>query len=269
MVKVIEEIKELKIPVNSLGMLGRVALVSGGSRGIGRAVVEKLAECGVNVMVNYLNDEASAAQSVKAAVKHGVRAVSVQGDVSVLSEASAVVSSVWETFGRIDFLICNAGIWLGSPVDIHTEELWERVIDTNLKGSWTLCREAVPHMKREGFGRIVLISSTAGQRGEANYSSYAAAKGGQISLVKSLAAELGSFGINVNSVAPGWVETEMSVSALAEDPSGRQRIEAAIPLGRVAKAEEIAWPVVFLCSEWARHITGEVLNVNGGSVLCG
>lgn len=256
------------MPANSLGMLGRVALVSGGSRGIGRAVVEKMAECGVNVVVNYLNDEASAARSVETAVRHGVRALSVQGDVSVVSGARAVVSSAWETFGRIDFLICNAGLWVGSPVDTHTEEMWERVIDINLKGSWALCREAVPHMKREGFGRIVLISSTAGQRGEANYSSYAAAKGGQISLVKSLAAELGSFGINVNSVAPGWVETEMSATALA-DPSGRQKIEASIPLGRVAKAEEIAWPVVFLCSEWARHITGEVLNVNGGSVLCG
>ena len=245
-----------------------MALVSGGSRGIGRAVVEKLAECGADVAVNYLSDEAAAAESVGAAVKRGVRARAFRGDVSVLSEARAVVAGVLENFGRIDLLICNAGVWDGSPVETHTEELWRRVIDTNLKGSWTLCREAVPHMKREKFGRIVLVSSTAGQRGEANYSSYAAAKGGQISLVKSLASELGAFGINVNSVAPGWVETEMSASALT-DPVGRSKIEAAIPLGRVASAEDVAWPIVFLCSEWARHITGEVLSVNGGSVLCG
>jgi 3-oxoacyl-[acyl-carrier protein] reductase len=122
-------------------------------------------------------------------------------------------------------------------------------------------------MKRRGFGRIVIVSSTAGQRGEANYSSYAASKGGQISLTKSLAVELARDGINVNAVAPGWVETEMTARAFT-DPGERARIESAIPLGRVASAEDVAWPVAFLCSEWARHITGEVLGVNGGSVLC-
>jgi 3-oxoacyl-[acyl-carrier protein] reductase len=177
------------------------------------------------------------------------------------------VLRVLENFGRIDFLVCNAGIWEGSPLVSHDEELWRRVLDTNLKGTWTVCREAVPHMKRRGFGRIVIVSSTAGQRGEANYSSYAASKGGQISLTKSLAAELAGDGINVNAVAPGWVETEMTAQAFT-DPGERARIESAIPLGRVASAEDVAWPVAFLCSEWARHITGEVLGVNGGSVLC-
>jgi 3-oxoacyl-[acyl-carrier protein] reductase len=227
-----------------------------------------MAACGVNVVVNYLSDDASAAESVEYAMQIGVRARAVRADVSDLSGARAVVSFALESFGRIDFLICNAGLWEGAPVDTQSEESWQRVIDTNLKGSWTLCREAVPHMKRQGFGRIVFISSTAGQRGEANYSSYAASKGGQISLAKSLASELGPFGINVNAVAPGWVETEMTAHALA-DAAGRRNIEAAIPVGRVASAEEIAWPVVFLCSSWARHITGEILNVNGGSVLCG
>ena len=250
----------------SLGLRGRVALVTGGSRGIGRAVVEKLAECGVDVAVNYLNDAASAEASVASATRQGVRARAIRGDVSQLAEARAVVSSVLESFGRMDLLICNAGIWEGAPVDAHGEELWRRVIDTNLKGTWAICREAVPHMKRREFGRIVFVSSTAGQRGEANYSGYAASKGGQIALAKSLAVELAAGGINVNAVAPGWVETEMTARALAE---GRRGIEAAIPLGRVATAEEVAWPVVFLCSDWARHITGEVLNVNGGSVLCG
>ena len=263
-----EEAKELSKHMGSLKLAGRVALVTGGSRGIGRAVVEKMAESGVDVAVNYLSDEASAAESVESAIKHGVRARAVRGDVSDLSGARAVVSGMLESFDRIDFLICNAGLWEGAPVDTQSEESWQRVIDTNLKGSWTLCREAAPHMKRQGFGRIVLVSSTAGQRGEANYSSYAASKGGQIALAKSLAAELAPFGINVNAVAPGWVETEMTARALA-DSVERRNIEAAIPLGRVASAEEVAWPVVFLCSDWARHITGEVLNVNGGSVLCG
>lgn len=253
---------------STLGLSGRVALVTGGSRGIGRAVVAKLAECGVDVAVNYLSDAAAAEASVGFAIKVGVRARAIRGDVCKLSEARSVVSGVLECFGRIDFLICNAGLWEGAAIDSHSEDLWRRIIDTNLKGTWTICREAVPYMKRQEFGRIVFISSTAGQRGEANYSSYAASKGGQISLAKSLAVELAPHGINVNSVAPGWVETEMTAQALA-DAEGRRQIEAAIPLGRVASAGDIAWPVVFLCSEWARHITGEVLNVNGGSVLCG
>ncbi|MBC7933079.1 MAG: 3-oxoacyl-ACP reductase FabG [Rubrivivax sp.] len=265
--KLVESGTLTKLP-NSLRLHGRVALVTGGSRGIGRSVVEKLAESGVDVAVNYLSDDASAEEAVGSAAKYGVRVMSVRGDVSKLSEARVVVSSIMECFGRIDFLICNAGLWEGASVDTHSEALWQRIIDTNLKGSWTICREAVPHMKKQGFGRIVLISSTAGQRGEANYSSYAASKGGQIAFTKSLAAELAVEGINVNAVAPGWVETEMTAPMLS-DSDARRRIETSIPLGRVATADEVAWPVVFLCSEWARHVTGEVLNVNGGSVLCG
>jgi 3-oxoacyl-[acyl-carrier protein] reductase len=149
-----------------------------------------------------------------------------------------------------------------------TEELWGRVLDTNLKGTWAACRAAVPQMKRRAFGRIVIVSSTAGQRGEAFYSNYAAAKGGQIAFAKSLAVELAPHGINVNAVAPGWVWTEMTAGALSGEEA-RRAAEASIPLGRVADPEDIAGPVVFLCSDWARHITGEVLNVNGGSVLCG
>jgi 3-oxoacyl-[acyl-carrier protein] reductase len=123
-------------------------------------------------------------------------------------------------------------------------------------------------MKKQRFGRIVIVSSTAGQRGEANVSNYAASKGGQISFTKSLATELAKDGVTVNAVAPGWVETEMNTGVFAEEGS-RALIEQAIPLGRIATADDIAFPILFLCSDWARHITGEVLNVNGGSVLCG
>jgi 3-oxoacyl-[acyl-carrier protein] reductase len=149
-----------------------------------------------------------------------------------------------------------------------SEDSWDRTIELNLKGTWTVCHAAVPAMKKQKFGRIVIVSSTAGQRGEANVSNYAASKGGQISFTKSLAAELGSFGINVNSVAPGWVDTDMCADAFAQD-GFREKLEATIPVGRVAAPEDIAWPIVFLCTEWARHINGEILNVNGGSVLCG
>ncbi len=145
--------------------------------------------------------------------------------------------------------------------------MWDKTINVNLRGTWTMCHAAVPIMRRQGFGRIVIVTSTAGQRGEANYSNYAASKGAQIAFTKSLAAELGGSGINVNAVAPGWVDTDMTADALqAED---REAIAKSIPVGSIATADDIARPIVFLCSQWARHINGEILNVNGGSVLCG
>lgn len=252
----------------SLNLKDRVALVTGGSRGIGRAAVDCFAKLGANVVVNYLRDERAAADAINAAQQVGVSALAVQADVSRSDDATRLVKETIQRFGRIDFLVCNAGIWEGGAVDEMAEEVWDRTIELNLKGTWTVCHAAVPHMKERGFGRIVIVSSTAGQRGEANVSNYAASKGGQISFTKSLAAELAPFGINVNAVAPGWVETDMCADVF-EDPSFRKSIEDSIPVGRVATPADIGWPIVFLCSEWARHINGEILNVNGGSVLCG
>ena len=246
----------------------KIAVVTGGSRGIGRATVECLAALGANVVVNYVSDESAANEAVAVAEARGVGALAVKADISQLGEAHQLIETTMERFGRVDYLICNAGIWEGTAVDQLTEELWDRTIDLNLKGTWTVCHAAVPHMKKQGSGRIVIVSSTAGQRGEANVSNYAASKGGQISLTKSLAAELGPFGINVNSVAPGWVDTDMCAEVFAQ-PGFRKSIEDSIPVGRVATPEDIAWPIVFLCTDWARHINGEILNVNGGSVLCG
>jgi 3-oxoacyl-[acyl-carrier protein] reductase len=253
---------------DQLGLTDRVAIVTGGSRGIGAAVVELLAFSGTHVVVNYVNDENAADEMVNLAESFGVKALAIQADVSQLDEAETLVQETVEEFGRVDFLICNAGIWEGAGVESISEELWDRTLDINLKGTWSVCRAAVPQMKQQRFGRIVIVSSTAGQRGEANVSNYAASKGGQIAFTKSLAPELGSFGISVNSVAPGWVETEMTADVFA-DPAQRESISKGIPLGRAATPEEIAGPIVFLCSKWASHITGEVLNVNGGSVLCG
>jgi len=252
----------------ALGLTGRVAIVTGGSRGIGKAVVELLASCGAHVAVNYVRDENAAAATVNLARSFGVKAIAIQADVAQLDEAQRLVQETVEHFGRVDFLICNAGIWAGAAVESLSEELWNKTLDINLKGTWAVCRAVVPFMKQQKFGRIVIVSSTAGQRGEANVSNYAASKGGQIAFTKSLAPELGPFGINVNSVAPGWVETEMTADVFA-DAAQRESIGKGIPLGRAATPEEIAGPIVFLCSEWANHITGEVLNVNGGSVLCG
>ena len=254
--------------VDSLNLKDRVAVVTGGSRGIGRAAIAGFAKLGVNVVINYVRDERAASDTVKSAEGFGVSALAVQADVSRLDEAQRLIQETINNLGRIDFLVCNAGIWEGAPIDELSEAVWDRTMDLNLKGTWAACRAAVPHMKPRGFGRIVIVSSTAGQRGEANVSNYAASKGGQISFTKSLAAELGPFGINVNSVAPGWVDTDMCADAFA-DPSFRKSIEDGIPVGRVATPGDIGWPIVFLCTEWARHINGEVLNVNGGSVLCG
>jgi len=252
----------------NLGLADRVAIVTGGSRGIGKAVVSMLASFGANVVVNYVKDEAAATATVNLALGHNVKAIAIQADVSKLSDAERLLQETVEHFARVDFLICNAGIWEGAAVESISEELWEKSLDINLKGTWSVCRAAVPIMKQQRFGRIVIVSSTAGQRGEPNYSNYAASKGGQISFTKSLAPELGPFGINVNCVAPGWVETEMTTDALG-DAAQQESIIKGIPVGRVATPEDIAGAIIFLCSNWANHITGEVLNVNGGSVLCG
>lgn len=252
----------------SLGLAGKVAIVTGGSRGIGRAVVELLSSYQAKLVVNCVRDEEAAAATVALARELGAEAIAIRSDVSQLAEADRLVKETLEHFGRIDFLICNAGIWTGGPVEEISEELWDKTFDINLKGTWSVCRAAVPIMKQQKFGRIVIVSSTAGQRGEANVSNYAASKGGQISFTKSLSTELASFGINVNCVAPGWVDTEMTANVVAD----KQQLEAVnrtIPKGRMATPEEVAGPIVFLCSEWAEHITGEILNVNGGSVLCG
>ena len=249
----------------NLGLADKVAIVTGGSRGIGKAVVSMLASFGTHVVVNYVRDETAATATVNLAQSHNVKAIAIQADVSKLDDAERLLQETVEHFGRVDFLICNAGIWEGAPVESISEELWEKSLNINLKGTWSVCRAAVPVMKQQRFGRIVIVSSTAGQRGEPNFSNYAASKGGQISFTKSLAPELGPFGILVNCVAPGWVETEMTTDALADAES----IIKGIPVGRVATPEDIAGAIVFLCSNWANHITGEVLNVNGGSVLCG
>lgn len=254
--------------LEDFGLTGRVAIVTGGSRGIGRAVVELFAELGATVVVNYQKDPGAAEASVRAAQEKGVDAVSFKADVSDVNEAQQLIDFTKDRFKRIDVLVCSAGIWEGSPVETMTAAMWDRTMEINLKGTWTVCRAAIPEMKEMQYGKIVIVTSTAAQRGEANYSNYAASKGGQIAFTKSLAEELGGWGINVNAVAPGWVDTEMTRDALG-DADQRTKIARSIPVGRIANPQDIAGPIAFLCSDWARHINGEILNVNGGSVLCG
>lgn len=251
-----------------MNLSGRVALVTGGSRGIGRATVLRFAEMGAQVVVNYQLDEKAAAETVRAAVESGAEALSVRADVSSTSEAQRLIAACLERFQRLDYLICNAGIWEGSALEDMSEEQWQRGFNVNLQGTWAVCRAAIGPIRRQGGGSIVIVSSTAGQRGEPYYSGYAAAKGGQIAFAKSLALELAKDQINVNAVAPGWVLTEMTEEVF-RDEERRRKIEREIPLGRVATPDDVARPILFLCSDWARHITGEVLNINGGALLCG
>lgn len=260
-----ESIVGIEFPKNLFA--GKSAVVTGASRGVGRAVAVRLAEGGANVVVNYLQQHAEADETVRLCSQKGVKAIAVQGDVSNFLAATEIARRAVEEFGGIDLLVLNAGIWEGAPIEEMSEETWNRVLNTNLKAAWAMSKACVPAMKKCESGAIVLVSSTAGQRGEANYSNYAASKGGQISFTKALASELCPK-IRVNCVAPGWIETAM-VRPVFEDKEYHQSVLKTIPLNRVATTDDIALSICFLLSPWARHITGEIMNVNGGAVLCG
>ena len=246
---------------------GKTAIVTGASRGVGRATALRLAQAGANVVVNFLKNEIDANEVVRLCQQENVEAIIVQADVSKYDEAQKIARATLDKFGRIDLLVCNAGIWEGAPIEEMSEELWEKIINTNLKSAWAMSRACVPAMKKQPSGAIVLVSSTAGRRGEANFSNYAASKGGQISFTKALAMELAPK-IRVNAVAPGWIETAM-VRPVFEDENYKQQVLSSIPLQRMATTDDVALSIAFLLSDWSRHITGEVLNINGGSVLCG
>lgn len=260
-----KEIVDQKLPFCLLS--GKTAIVTGASRGIGRATALRFAEAGANVVVNYYQRGAEALGVVRECRAFGVKAIAVQADVSRLEEAERLNEAAIREFGGVDIVVANAGIWEGDAVEKMSEDVWDRVIDANLKGTWTVCKAAIPHFKENGGGSIVIVSSTAGQRGEAGYSNYAASKGGQISFTKALSNELAPK-IRVNAVAPGWVDTGLN-DEVFDDPEFVKRVVAGIPLKRVATADDIALSIVFLASDWSRHITGEVININGGAVLCG
>ena len=243
------------------------ALVTGGSRGVGRAIARMLGEAGAAVGISYLNRREEADAVVADLKRAGGRAWAHGGDLSVPAVSEALLEQARAEFGTLDIFVGNAGIWKPAyvPISQMSDTQWRNTIGANLDSIFFTLRAAIP-LLNEG-GRIVLISSTAGQRGESGHGDYAATKGAIISLVKGLAIELADRRITVNAVAPGWIDTEMSLEPYKE--GGRARIEANIPLKRVARADEVAGPVLFLCSPLADYITGEILNVNGGLVLCG
>jgi 3-oxoacyl-[acyl-carrier protein] reductase len=251
----------------TIDLSGKRAVVTGGSRGIGGAVSRLLAGAGADVAISYRTRKAEADTMASSLRDGGVRALALAAELSDRGAVDALFEAVHTAWGGVDLFVGNAGIWPVEevPVTDMPDDRWRRTIAENLDGMFFSTRAAVRLMP-DG-GRVVLIASTAGQRGEAMHADYAASKGAMISFVKSLAVELAPRDITVNSVAPGWVETEMCAEPFAG--GGRERIAAGIPLGRVASPEDIAGPVLFLCSALARHVTGEIVNVNGGSVLCG
>jgi len=251
-----------------IDLAGRVALVTGGSRGLGRAAALALARAGADVAINYVRDARAARAVVSGCEKLGVRAAAMRADVASSAEVKRLFADVKRRLGRLDILVANAGIWKGAAIEKMTDRQLAATLDLNVRGVFYCCREAVPLMRRTGGGRIILVASTAGQRGEAFHSHYAASKGAIISLTKSLAPELAADHILANCIAPGWFDTDMSRSSLSK-PDVREQVVGTIPLGRIGRPEEFAGAVLFLASELSTFVTGEILNVNGGAVLVG
>ena len=252
-----------------INLSGKVALITGASRGIGAATAIKFARAGIRgLVINYHRDREAAGRVARECAGLGAQAIPVRANVGRLAAVDKMVQTAIDRFESIDILVANAGIWKEAAIEKMTEGEWDETIDVNLKSIYACCRASARVMIPNRRGTMILISSTAGQRGEPFHSHYAATKGAIIAMTKSLAAELGPHGITVNCVAPGWVATDMTEDAL-NDAKQRRKIRELIPLGRVATADEIAGPILFLASDLASHVTGEVLNVNGGSVLCG
>jgi 3-oxoacyl-[acyl-carrier protein] reductase len=257
----------------SLSLEGRVALITGGSRGIGASTVKLFISAGAKVVFSYKNAQKEAENIVRECGPENCLAVPCNLDGA--EPAAKLVAAAVQRFGRLDILVANHGIWVAEdvPVETMSDRQWRSTLAIDLDSVFGLVKHVVGQMKKQpklhpAAGSIVLVSSTAGQRGEAFHCDYAAAKGALISMVKGLSTELATSGIYVNCVAPGWVETDMSIPAL-RDPASREEIFSVIPLGRVGRPEEIAAPILFLCTEHAGFITGEVFNVNGGAVLVG
>jgi 3-oxoacyl-[acyl-carrier protein] reductase len=258
----------------SLSLTGRVALVTGGSRGIGAATVRMFRQAGARVVFSYRTAKGQAEALVEECGGEDV-CRAVRQELATAEDGQVLVATAVAAFGRVDCLIVNHGVWPShdAPIGSMTVEQWRGTMGINLDSAFGLVQGAVAQMQRQSMngavrGHIVLVSSTAGQRGEAFHADYAASKGALISLTKSLSSELAGQGIYCNCVAPGWVATEMSAAAL-EHPETSKKVLATIPLGRAASVDEIAGPILFLCTPLAGFVSGEIFNVNGGAVLVG
>ncbi|MGB9005001.1 MAG: 3-oxoacyl-ACP reductase family protein [Candidatus Aminicenantales bacterium] len=251
-----------------ISLAGRKALITGGSRGIGRATAILLAKAGADVAINFVH-RPDAAEEVRTAVEAlGRECLVVKADLSLEEEARKLVVAVVEKWRRLDILVNNAGIWTYGEMGVIDAAVWEETMRVNLNSVFYVTNAVIPLMKAQQWGRIINVSSTAAVRGEAFHSHYAASKAALHGLAKSWAPELAADNILVNCVAPGWVDTDMCAEVF-RDGEFRRRVEESIPLKRIALPEDIAGPILFLASDLARHITGTIIHVNGGAVLCG
>ncbi|HBG75079.1 MAG: 3-oxoacyl-[acyl-carrier-protein] reductase [Chloroflexi bacterium GWB2_49_20] len=247
-----------------LSLDGKVAIVSGASRGIGRAVAIELAERGASVVVNYLNSVGAAEEVVDSINKSSGKAIAMRADVSIYDQAQDLVKFSVEAYGKLDILVNNAGITRDKLIMLMTEEDWDNVQSTNLKSTFNCSKAAVKHMMRSRYGRIINITSVAGQMGNAGQTNYSASKAGQIGFTKALAREVAVRNITVNGIAAGYIETDIWKNV----PEGmREAVLTLIPMGRKGLPEEIAHAVAFLASDQAAYITGQILGIDGGMAM--
>ncbi len=250
-----------------IDLSNKVVLITGGSGGIGAACVKLFAEANADIAFTF-NNNIKAANVLVEKFSPKIKIKAYQVDLNSSEDIEEKINVIISDFGKVDILVNNAGVWKFGKADEMMLTEWEETIRINLTGTFLFTKFIIPVMKKNHFGRIINITSTAGQRGEPNYSHYASSKGGVISFTKSLAVELGEFNITANSVAPGWVVTDMTNNVFSDEVY-KEKVRSEIPTKRIATAEDIAGPVLFLASDLARQINGEILNVNGGSVLCG
>jgi len=249
---------------SSLSLGGRVALVTGASRGIGHSIALELAERGAAVAANYNQSAVSAEQVVAQIREKGGQAVAIQADVSNNQEAQTLIKTTIETLGGLDILVNNAGITRDNLIMMMSEGDWDLVLDVNLKSTFNCSKAAVRHMMRKRYGRIINITSVAGQMGNPGQTNYSASKAGQMGFTKALAREVASRNITVNAIAAGYIDTEIWAKVSEE---ARQAVLSLIPLGRKGDPQEIAFAVAFLASDQAAYITGQILGVDGGMAM--
>jgi 3-oxoacyl-[acyl-carrier protein] reductase len=248
----------------SMNLENKSAIVTGGSLGIGSAIALKLAACGANVAINYRKHEKEAEEVITQVNAMGVKGLLVQADISNFEDAGRMVVTAMKEFDGIDILVNNAGVNWDGVIWKMTEEQWDNVLNINLKGYFNYIRAVAPIFREQKSGKIVNITSINGLRGKFGQSNYAASKAGIIGLTKTVARELGKYGINVNAIAPGLIETEMMKNA---DESVREAAIADIVLKRIGQPDDVANATAFLCCDLARHITGEVIKVDGGQYI--